>query len=830
MWGHELDSSTASMERKEHFEIHASVVFQLGESLITSPVQALLELIKNSYDADASYCKVTIITTGSPPEETKFPRANGWIIVEDDGSGMDLEDIRRGWLTISNSRKRLFKEHKRLTGRGRTPLGDKGLGRLGSQRLGFNLEMVTRKEGSEQYSLAIPWNDFKAEDRLSNILVPVISDTAAFGHGTKLIISDLQDLDLWRGEGIKTLEKQLSQLVSPYQEVREFTILVTADGNRIELQEISTKLRNAAQLHYEVTFTDSLLIEGKAKLSYFRPGKDPDRTIFQQLVESDNGAKFFEFLTRRRGAERFALEKANAPWFVGYKQLRPFEQFPELQFIGRQPAYPGPFSGIIDYFTLGAEDVRQQSIFSTAKEFRELIQTFSGIRVFRDGFGIRVDRDWLRLGAQQTRGSSWYGLRPENTLGFIALTARNNALLEETTDREGFKHNAYYENFYEVLQFFVNFTQDIQEFLRRGWNDYRRETLTMEAAAAYAVPPEELGSTLSSAFMKAGEYRALLQVAGNRLSTTANKVSGAMQQFLAHPGAENSPQTLRSHIEALRSDIDSAVSTVAKTEVFLDELGRLEKVNRVIQEQLEALREQIRQVHEIVGLGLTAEALTHEMNHVASDLAARAQELSKHIRARGITDRKMISFVDYVKSTVNALQKQLQFLAPSLQFVRERRETILLKDFLAEIFRHYIQRFAGEPVSLQLGSIDPAFKVTINKGKLIQVLDNLFLNSEYWLLQDVKAHRIVAGQIRVEARRPILSVSDNGTGVDPLLESSIFEPFVSGKGKGKGRGLGLYIARQLLEAEDCHIDLSPDRNRSGRLFKFEVDLAGVVSD
>jgi Histidine kinase-, DNA gyrase B-, and HSP90-like ATPase len=46
-------------ERKEHFEIHASVVFQLGESLITNPVQALLELIKNSYDADATYCKVT---------------------------------------------------------------------------------------------------------------------------------------------------------------------------------------------------------------------------------------------------------------------------------------------------------------------------------------------------------------------------------------------------------------------------------------------------------------------------------------------------------------------------------------------------------------------------------------------------------------------------------------------------------------------------------------------------------------------------------------------------------------------------------------------------
>ena len=205
-----------------------------------------------------------------------------------------------------------------------------------------------------------------------------------------------------------------------------------------------------------------------------------------------------------------------------------------------------------------------------------------------------------------------------------------------------------------------------------------------------------------------------------------------------------------------------------KQRCFLDELARLEKVNKAIQEQIEALREQIRQVHEIVGLGLTAEALTHEMNNVASDLAARAQDLSKHIRAHHITDRKLIAFVDHVKTTVNALQKQLQFLAPSLQFVREKREEIVLKDFLGEIFRHYLQRFTNEPVSLLLGTVDSSFKVNMNKGKLIQVLDNLFLNSEYWLLQDVKAHRIVAGQIKVDARRPLLTVSDNGTGIDPL--------------------------------------------------------------
>src|SRR5271157_778198 len=93
----------------EHFDIHASVVFQLGESLITDSVQALVELVKNSYDADASFCKLDISTQPISDPMSPFKGAVGAITIEDDGSGMTLDTIRRGWLTISNSDKRDFK-------------------------------------------------------------------------------------------------------------------------------------------------------------------------------------------------------------------------------------------------------------------------------------------------------------------------------------------------------------------------------------------------------------------------------------------------------------------------------------------------------------------------------------------------------------------------------------------------------------------------------------------------------------------------------------------------------------------------------------------------
>jgi len=146
-----------------HFDIHASLVFQLGESLIRDSVQALVELVKNAYDADADYAKVTIETSKKNDiANSRYPNARGYILVEDNGSGMSMDDIEKGWLTISNSIKRKMKEEKRKTEKGRAPLGDKGLGRFSAQRLGYNLEIFTKPENEEyEHHVAFSWKEFE---------------------------------------------------------------------------------------------------------------------------------------------------------------------------------------------------------------------------------------------------------------------------------------------------------------------------------------------------------------------------------------------------------------------------------------------------------------------------------------------------------------------------------------------------------------------------------------------------------------------------------------------------------------------------------------------
>ena len=73
---------------KGQFSISPHVVRQLGAELVTDHVTALMELIKNSYDADATYVKVTIDTQGKYEEASLYyPDHNGYILVEDESCG-----------------------------------------------------------------------------------------------------------------------------------------------------------------------------------------------------------------------------------------------------------------------------------------------------------------------------------------------------------------------------------------------------------------------------------------------------------------------------------------------------------------------------------------------------------------------------------------------------------------------------------------------------------------------------------------------------------------------------------------------------------------------
>jgi signal transduction histidine kinase len=817
------------------FEVDASVVFQLGESLITDDVQALVELIKNSYDADASFSKITVVSKGAPDGRTAYQNAEGYIIVQDDGDGMDLQTIQEGWLFISNSAKREFKRANRVTRKGRTPLGDKGLGRLSTQRLGKNLEMFTKPRGQnvENY-VAFSWDAFRQEKKLSSVSARYEALPAATAKGTRLLISDLNTSKSWKGDAVTELEARLSELISPFEPPKEFTVTAVIDGHRLELSEVAERVRRVAQLRFRFEFDGiRLRVGGHVRLDFFRPGvraPSQEKTTFQELVESDGGKRLAEHLLTQPRASEFNLKPAKSgAWLLDFAFSVALDDV-EPSVVDGVPANPGPFHGEIDSFS--PDKVAPDStVFDRTSELRQFLRRLAGIRVYRDGFGIRVDRDWLKLGSQWTSGRSWFALRPENTMGYVTITARDNAALEETTDREGFKAGPHFDNFYALLSSFVQRSGSLMETLGRGMADYKRSRHRERAHVERERTPEDIAGTLALSLGEAYRHEDSVTAVVERLKTAATQVSEANKTMRRSADGSLGPNAkqLAVIIEKVELSVQEAQLALGKVHEYLAEVSSDRDLAELLKSQIGGLREQLERTYEVVGLGLTAEAISHEILNVTDQLAARTRPIVEYLEGQERRDPRLAGYVEHVNGTVSALRKQLTHLAPSLRYVRERRERIELPNFIRELVEYQNERLASSGIDVRLRERDGEFAVSVNRGKLTQIFDNLLLNSEYWLKEDLRLGRIKRGIVTIELASPLVRVSDNGRGIDPSVEDSLFEPFVTTKGRGRGRGLGLFIVRQFLDSEGSSIALSGSRNTFGRLHKFELDLSGMIA-
>ena len=242
---------------------------------------------------------------------------------------MTLTEITRGWLTISNSLKREMKQSGITTGGGRTPVGDKGLGRLGAQRLGRALEIVTVPTGSTvQYRVRIEWSRFAAAEALSAVPITVFEEPATRPNGTLLCVDGLEDVALWRGDRLRDVQRELSTLISPYGGTRGFQVTVIADGQPLDLAEIPARVREAAHLRYLISYKDRVLsVEGRARLSYFRPVERKEQAAYSALVERDGGKSFLEWLTAQQPEQCQALNldgqgRAKNGWFARFSMRR----------------------------------------------------------------------------------------------------------------------------------------------------------------------------------------------------------------------------------------------------------------------------------------------------------------------------------------------------------------------------------------------------------------------------------------------------------------------------------------------------------------------------
>jgi signal transduction histidine kinase len=824
---------------RPHFDISAAVVRQLGDELVSDEVTAIVELVKNAYDADATYAHVVVNTADAPPgTESKFPKACGYVTIEDDGMGMSRSDIERGWLMISLSGKRVMKASGNTTPKGRTPLGDKGLGRLSTQKLGQNLELYTRQDGqAETLHVAFAWDAFTDDRSLSEVPVSIdLAEKGARTKGTMLVVSDLRNPEIWRGRAVEKLIADLSQIISPFAEARPFLVTLRIDGRPIDLGQVSAKIRSAAIGKFSIDFGDGVMeLTGKFRLVKLRGNQNVDS--YEQLLARDGGRAFFDYLKTRKAAVSFRLSD-EPNYYLEFNYRVPLSALGGVEKVASDDieappvsADPGPFHAEIDEFRLrDDEDGAKLGGLANTSEVKAIVKLHAGIKVFRDGFAIKPyglnGEDWLRLSAQQTSGTSYYGLRPQNVIGFVSISEAANGHLKEKTDREGFVSNPHSQNFRRLMMHATDIIGGFYDWIRRNFNAYK-------AALPEQAQPFVGGRKAVADAENVAQRLASYSKAATSLDTSAN---AARQKIAAVTDRIQQAPLLSTSAERELADLltEAQQALEASQELFSDLTGYateakdLVNIVAVLSPRLDILADQLQDFSELAGLGLLAEALSHEVQNQTDRLMQKASTAVTRARKSTPPNVDLLVFGQDVTAAASALRRQIGHLSPSLRYQRDKIESFQISRLIEGVREHFADRWAESGITVKIESGSADFSVKTNRGRLTQVIDNIVLNAEYWLKETAERIADFEPSLTISYVAPRLRVWDNSGGIDPAVEDALFEPFITLKPKEQGRGLGLFISTQILESMGCAISLLSERNEYGRRYIFELDLSGIV--
>lgn len=824
-----------------HLTVDAHVVTQLGEELISDPEQAILELVKNSYDADAEWCVVNVNTEYLEDEAEKFLAPSesqasqlsesarkslaGRIIVEDNGSGMDIETIKRGWLTISRSYKRDFKVQKRVTPKfKRTPLGDKGLGRLSTMKLGDLLRITTFvNENENGHQISFQWSDCKSGIAIEDVNINYTEVASTGKTGTKIEIIGLNDLSYWKGNtSRKRLQNKISSLISPFEAYRNFQAILTVDDHPIDLHRLTSKVLKKAITEFSCAWEQSKLnMLGQVKIDLF--GKDKEER--NKYLKSDGGRGFYNFLRNRSEVNKFSAFTLNDnEWFLRFEESIDWTDIPRSETLDN----PGNFHAKIYSFSYDSEFYDKNAVIGDVS--KELIQELSGISIFRDGFQVRAGEDWLKLSHAATSGGSWYALRPKNVLGFFAISGKDNSLLVEKSDREGFVDNYAWQGFFILGTKFRDFANNALEIFRRAFNDYvkqkRKEEEDLPDSFSAEQGADEIKSIIHSTEQLKKQLERSNKDTSERLKSIKNDLDQALDNILLDDLSRQRLNELEKRLKELETKILNHNSLYKE---FVEKVGKHRLSIDLVMEKFEQLKHSIADVYSNAAVGLSAHGIAHEVHPLLDEIILRLNSVESYLNSKNLNDPVIKKDLNAIKSFARLIGKNISFLNPMLKAFRETKEKILLPQFLTEYFDIRGKRFKELGIRHVAHGTNTSLTIRINQGRLTQVIDNLIRNSEYWLLHAKSHQEDLPLEIHTEIRGDKLLVWDTGLGIRPAMESILFDLFVSDKPKDEGQGLGLFITRQLLEAEDCDIDLCADRNNHGRRYKFEICFKGVVN-
>ena len=828
-----FDGQTAS------FRVHASLIYKLGESLIADEVTALSELIKNSYDADATICSLTI--QSDYVEDINGKECKGRIELTDNGCGMDLGTIVNGWLTLSNSPKKKMKNEQKTTPKfHRYPLGDKGLGRLSVQKLGRFMQMATKSVDSNiEYRVMIPWGDFLKNTTIDQIPVTIERQIVTSNKSyTKIVIEDLINPGMWsQSEQINLLTNSINKIVSPFRsEKSSFHVIAKIDNQPIDTDNtVFNELLSSARAKHTIRYdSGSAYIVSEYKNTFFYNRDVLSKVISGEFTLSETAIKDFLKTYKNEFPNLSTCFEAGVALIEKDSCYLPNVSIPTSSrdvILREENALifndPGKFECEIYEYSLDRNllDFLYNNVSYSRlidrDEYRDFVSRYHGIKVVRDGFVIQGfgdgdGGDWLGLSSSSKTTGYFFDLRNDSVIGCVYLTGLANSVLKETTNREGFVEDEFFRAFKSILDTSVKRINHN----RKKLNDFMKKYVVDSIAFSGDPSPDILN------------YKSAIEQIREELRTVDPMIVGKSTHI----------DTALADYKATQESIEDVPFIPAETVNKMDLIYRnmqaaskdyqcLLKERDAIRNKLDAINldfekmsERIQDLFELAGLGLSVEMFAHEFDSSIRNVRLKNQQVIANKTNQTIDS--LICHINYVTYSLDALRKQMSYFNPGLKFVRAEKQVFAIKEFIETHRSFYIERCNTKNIEFDV-DIALDFNVRLNRGMLNQVFDNLFSNSEYWLDYSVQRGLIERKQYNISIQeRGFILIWDSGVGISPDIETRLFDPFETKK--ENGRGLGLYIVAGNLKYNSSQIRLLNERNQFGNLFKFEIDISQVV--
>lgn len=386
----------------ETFRPKARLISTIGSEIIKDKYAAIIELVKNAYDADANNIRIDFNANDT----------NIDIIIEDDGYGMSKDIIINKWLVPATNDKVVNKKSPK----GRKVQGKKGIGRFSAAILGNQLKLISWRNGIES-KLCIDWNMFSDDKYLDEIGIEILENKSNHPNGTRFEISSTtNNVCVWSKNEIDSLVKELRKTMTPTLNNKKdkFKIILKVDShialgyNTVEIAPFPI----LDMYSYKVTGT---VEKNKIKYEFenrFLNTVDPFSIPLIGENESICGNLKFEFRI-------FDREKDN------------------IENISKNEAFKG---------LIGSNPSRD--------EVRQLINEICGVFIYRNDFRIRPygdeGFDWLSLDKKRVQDPSLH-IGTDQIYGIIEIEDEEISNLVDKSARDGLKDNDSYVNFKKII-------------------------------------------------------------------------------------------------------------------------------------------------------------------------------------------------------------------------------------------------------------------------------------------------------------------------------------------------------------------------------------------